>query len=51
MRFEKEEVIPLIIKRYEDGEMTEKLFNHESQNQLILSKPMGAGLKYDTLPS
>jgi hypothetical protein len=30
MIFEKEEAIPLMIKRYEDGEMTEKLLNHES---------------------
>jgi NAD(P)H-flavin reductase len=51
MIFEKEEAIPLMIKRYEDGEMTKKLFSNESQKELIISKPLGGGLKYDTLPS
>lgn len=41
------EPIPLVIKRYEKGELTQRLLHNPAfEGEMILSKPMGAGMKY-----
>lgn len=44
-------LVPLVIKVYPKGELTPRLFSPQFQGELILSKPMGAGMHYQRLKS
>lgn len=37
------------MKKYESGELTSKLLNPKFDGSIILSQPMGSGMKYLTL--
>ena len=45
------ELIPLTMKRYGTGELTSRFLNKEKfEGEMVLSCPMGSGLKYDQVP-
>jgi NAD(P)H-flavin reductase len=44
-----EEVVPLVLKKYKKGELTSRLLDDGFDGELILSKTLGAGMKYAEL--
>lgn len=39
----------MVIKKYKNGELTSRLLDDGFDGELILSKPLGAGMKYGEL--
>jgi hypothetical protein len=39
------------MKKYENGELTPRLLAENFNGEIVLSQPMGAGMKFDQIPS
>jgi hypothetical protein len=39
------------MKKYENGELTPRLLAENFKGEIVLSQPMGAGMKFDQIPS